>query len=114
MMGGFFRELKRRRVLHTAALYVAGAWIALQVVEVLAGAGLPPASMRLLLVALSGGFPVVLVVGWYFAITVNGITRTGNALSKSHVAQQQTRGKALIAVVAATGRSRRIDVFSAH
>ena len=77
MMGGFFRELKRRRVLHTAALYVAGAWIALQVVEVLAGAGLPPATMRRLLVALSAGFPVVLVVGWYFDITANGITRTG-------------------------------------
>ena len=77
MMGGFFRELKRRRVLRTAALYVAGAWIALQVVEVLAGAGLPPGTMRQLLVTLSAGFPLVLVVGWYFDITVNGITRTG-------------------------------------
>jgi TolB-like protein len=77
MMGGFFRELKRRRVLRTAALYVAGAWIALQVVEVLAGAGLPPGTMRQLLVALSAGFPLVLVVGWYFDITANGITRTG-------------------------------------
>jgi len=77
MIGSFFRELKRRRVLHTAALYVAGAWIALQVVEVLAGAGLPPATMRQLLVILSAGFPLVLVVGWYFDITVNGITRTG-------------------------------------
>ncbi len=77
MIGGFFRELKRRRVLRTAALYVAGAWIALQVVEVLAGAGLPPGTMRQLLVALSASFPLVLVVGWYFDITVNGITRTG-------------------------------------
>jgi len=77
MIGGFFRELKRRRVLRTAALYVAGAWIALQVVEVLAGAGLPPGTMRQLLVALSTGFPLVLVVGWYFDITVNGITKTG-------------------------------------
>ena len=38
----FLRELKRRRVLHTASIYVVGAWIALQVVEVLSEAGLPP------------------------------------------------------------------------
>ena len=77
MISGFFRELKRRRVLHTATLYVVGAWIALQVVEVLSGAGLPPSTMRLLLVVLSAGFPVALVVGWYLDISVDGISRTG-------------------------------------
>ena len=39
VIGKFLRELKRRRVLNTAFLYVVGAWVALQVVEVLAGAG---------------------------------------------------------------------------
>jgi TolB-like protein len=74
---GFLRELKRRRVLHTASLYVVGAWIALQVVEVLSGAGLPPSTMRNLLVLLSIGFPVALVFGWFFDISKEGIVKTG-------------------------------------
>jgi TolB-like protein len=77
MVTGFLLELKRRRVLHTASLYVLGAWIALQVVEVLSGAGLPPSTMRNLLIALSFGFPLVLVVGWFFDISTEGIVKTG-------------------------------------
>lgn len=76
-MTSFLRELKRRRVLHTASLYVVGAWIVLQVAEVLAGAGLPPGTMRLLLVGLSFGFPLALVAGWFFDISRDGIRRTG-------------------------------------
>jgi TolB-like protein len=72
----FLRELKRRRVLHTASLYVVGAWIALQVVEVLSGAGLPPSTMRNLLVLLSIGFPIALVIGWFFDISKEGIVKT--------------------------------------
>jgi len=74
---GFLRELKRRRVLHTASLYVVGAWIALQIVEVLSGAGLPPSTMRNLLIVLSFGFPVALIAGWFFDISKEGIVKTG-------------------------------------
>src|SRR5210317_2102963 len=74
---GFLRELKRRRVLHSASLYVVGAWVALQVVEVLSGVGLPPSTMRNLLVILSFGFPIALIAGWYFDISKEGITKTG-------------------------------------
>jgi TolB-like protein len=77
MMTGFLRELKRRRVLRTASLYVVGAWIALQVVEVLAEAGLPPSAMRDLLIVLSFGFPIALIIGWFFDITAEGVSRTG-------------------------------------
>ena len=76
-MGRFLRELKRRRVLNTAFLYVVGAWIALQVVEVLAGAGLPPTAMRNLLIILSFGFPLALITGWFFDISTDGIKKTG-------------------------------------
>jgi len=53
-----------------------GAWVALQVVEVLSTAGLPPSTMRNLLIILSAGFPLVLVVGWFFDISKEGIVRT--------------------------------------
>lgn len=71
-----FRELKRRKVLHTLSLYVVGCWVALQVVEVLSDAGLPPMTMRYLLVAMSIGFPVVLLIAWFFDVSASGITRT--------------------------------------
>ncbi len=77
MTMGLLRELKRRRVLHTASLYVVGAWVALQVVEVLSGAGLPRTTMRSLLIILSFGFPIALVTGWFFDITKSGISKTG-------------------------------------
>lgn len=70
------REIKRRRVLHTLSLYVVGCWVALQVVEVLSEAGLPPNTMRYLLAAMSVGFPFVLLVAWFFDISTEGITRT--------------------------------------
>lgn len=71
-----FRELKRRKVLQTLSLYVVACWVALQVVEVLSGAGLPPLTMRYLLVAMSIGFPVALVIAWFFDVSASGITRT--------------------------------------
>jgi TolB-like protein len=69
-------ELKRRKVLHTVSLYIVGCWVALQVVEVLSEAGLPPMTMRYLLVAMSAGFPLVVLVAWFFDVSREGITRT--------------------------------------
>jgi adenylate cyclase len=77
LMQQFLRKLKHRRVLHTASLYVVGAWISLQVAEVLSGAGLPPSTMRNLLVILSCGFPLALIIGWFFDISKEGIVKTG-------------------------------------
>jgi TolB-like protein len=56
---------------------VVGAWVALQIVEVLAGAGLPPSTMRNLLIVLSFGFPLALIVGWFFDISKEGVVKTG-------------------------------------
>ena len=72
-------ELKRRKVLHTVSLYIVGCWVALQVVEVLSDAGLPPMTMRYLLVAMSVGFPVVVVIAWFFDVSREGVKRTSPA-----------------------------------
>jgi TolB-like protein len=71
----FLGELRRRRVLNTAWFYVIGGWLVLQVAEVLQDM-LPPATMRWLLVALAGGYPLALIVGWFFDISAEGIRRT--------------------------------------
>ncbi len=76
-MTGFFQELRRRRMFATAGLYVVGAWLLLQVADVVfPGWGIPDTGINVLLVAAILGFPVALVFGWFFNITTHGIRRT--------------------------------------
>ncbi len=77
---GLLRELQRRRVFATAGLYVVGAWLLLQVADVLfPGWGLPDAAINILFVAAVAGFPLALVFGWFFDVTAHGIVRTAKA-----------------------------------
>jgi hypothetical protein len=75
------RELKRRKVLRTLSLYVVGCWVALQVIEVLSEAGLPPTTMRHLLIAASAAFPLVALISWFFDISADGFRRTASRVS---------------------------------
>ena len=71
------RELRRRRVFRTAALYVVSAWIVLQVASVLFPAlDVPAGAIRYVWIALTLGFPIALVFGWRYQLTPNGIVRT--------------------------------------
>ena len=73
----FIRELRRRRVLRTGALYVVGAWLALQVADVLfPGFGIPEAAIQVLVWTAIAGFPIALVFGWLFDVGPTGIRRT--------------------------------------
>jgi TolB-like protein/Flp pilus assembly protein TadD len=71
----FLGELRRRRVLNTAWFYVIGGWLLLQVAEVLQDM-LPPGMMRWLLIGLAAGYPLALIVGWFFDISAEGVRRT--------------------------------------
>ena len=72
-----YREARRRKVFRTAALYVVGAWLALQVANVVfPGFGIPDEAIRALVWAAVAGFPIALVFGWLFEIGAGGIRRT--------------------------------------
>ena len=72
-----YREARRRKVFRTGALYVLGAWLMLQVADVLfPGFGIPDAAIQALLWAAVLGFPVALVFGWLYEIGPQGIRRT--------------------------------------
>jgi TolB-like protein/tetratricopeptide (TPR) repeat protein len=72
-----FAELKRRRLFRVAALYVLGAWMVLQVFDLLfPRLGVPDAVMDLAFIGAFLGFPVALVFGWIYDITPRGIVRT--------------------------------------
>jgi TolB-like protein len=68
-------ELKRRNVLRMAVLYAVAAWLVMQVAEVIIGlANLPewigPAVLGMLVI----GFPIALIVSWFYEITPEGIS----------------------------------------
>jgi len=72
-----WQELRRRRVFRVAGLYVVGAWLVIQVADILFPAwGLPETALRYLFIAAAAGFPVALVFGWFYDFTPRGITRT--------------------------------------
>jgi len=100
-----FREARRRKVFRTAALYVVGAWLALQVADVLfPGFGISNAAIQALVWAAVLGFPVALVFGWLFDIGPGGIRRTPPAGSDAAAPQPLTRTDyLLLAAFAAVG-----------
>jgi tetratricopeptide (TPR) repeat protein len=75
----FLSELKRRRVFRVAATYAVVAFVIAQVSDIFfPGLGLPPWSLRLVLVLLILGFPISLVLAWAFDITQEGVVRTAD------------------------------------
>ena len=71
-----FSELKRRNVPRMAALYAVTAWLIMQVAEVMIGlAGLPESLGRTVLGVLASGFPLALILAWFYEITPGGVKR---------------------------------------
>ena len=77
MMQKFLSELQRRKVLRIASGYVVVGWIILQVALSLQTAmSLTSAFGSFILGLLVIGFPVAVVVAWFFEITPDGVKRT--------------------------------------
>ena len=76
-VGHFFKELRRRRVFGVAALYIVAAWVGVQVADQVIEAGyLRGWSLRNAWNAAFIGFPLALIVGWFYDISRIGIVRT--------------------------------------
>lgn len=74
--GALFAELKRRRVLRTAGLYLVAAWAAIEVTAtVFPLLFFPDWAPRAVVVASVLGLPVVLVLSWAFDLTSEGVQR---------------------------------------
>lgn len=73
----FWQDLRRRRIYRLAGVYIVGAWIAIQVADVVFPAwGISTGAIRIFVVAAVTGFPIALVFGWFFDITSEGVVRT--------------------------------------
>jgi TolB-like protein/tetratricopeptide (TPR) repeat protein len=73
-----FSEIRSRGVIHIAGLYVVGAWVIVQVADIVSQGPMPmpPEAIRLIWAALFLGFPIALLFGWRYDITREGIRRT--------------------------------------
>ena len=72
----FLSELKRRKVHRAAAAYAVAAWILLQIGEVTFGPlHLPDRAMTALVIMAIVGFPLTLIVSWFYDISPKGFKR---------------------------------------
>jgi hypothetical protein len=98
----FFAELKRRKVYRTSGAYVAIAFIALQIIDLLIPTTkLPSWSDELLLAIAIMGFPVAVVAAWAFEMSPDGVRLTQP--SESDFPSRDSRRLSIPNVVAATG-----------
>jgi TolB-like protein len=80
----FFAELKRRRVYSVAVAYLIGGWALAQgIAQVLPVFDIPNWVVRLTVLLIVLGFPVALVLSWFFDLTRYGIVRTPDLDARS-------------------------------
>ena len=83
----FFRELRRRRVFRIAALYIVGAWVALQAADLaFPGLLIPQSAIRFVWIGAILGFPVALILGWRFDMVGGRVVRTPDVAAREHPA----------------------------
>ena len=96
-MSSFIEELKRRRVIRVATLYVVAFWPIVQIVDIASPTlGLGDDVMRYLVFAFLGGLPVALVLSWIFDINRDGIVRTGEGSDGDEVPALGHRNEMLL------------------
>lgn len=73
-MKQFLSELKRRDVLRVAAFYAAAGWLLVQIAtQVLPVFEVPAWTMRVVVVAVTLGFPFALIFAWFYELTPEGL-----------------------------------------
>ena len=76
----FLKELRRREVFQTAGIYAAGAWLLTEIaLTFIDRSPLPESSKALIACGLVSvfisGFPIALILAWFFDLTRRGVTR---------------------------------------
>jgi TolB-like protein/tetratricopeptide (TPR) repeat protein len=84
----FWKELKRRKVVHVITVYAAVAFVILQLVDIVADPlRLPESTKALVIVLLCIGFVIAVFVSWIYDITPAGVKKTKPVSELKHVDQ---------------------------
>ena len=95
----FLGELKRRNVYKAAVAYCVFAWLLIQVAtQVFPFFNIPSWAVRLVILLLLIGFPVVLIFAWAFEITPEGLKRTEEVPPEASITHRT--GRKLMAAIA--------------
>lgn len=97
-------ELARRKVLKVGAVYLATAWVLLQLTDIVAPAlELPGWTLRLVLWLLLLGFPGALILAWHFNLGDRGLQREREDVADAPLPRARKRDWALLAAIAVLG-----------
>jgi adenylate cyclase len=89
----FFQELKRRNVFRLAIAYLAVSWLLIQIVETIFPVfGLSDALVRIIIIVLAIGFPIVLILAWLYELTPEGL-KLDKDVDRSNVQEHYTGKK---------------------
>jgi len=102
----FFAELKRRKVYTVAIAYVVGGWALAQgISQLLPVFDIPIWVVRLVVLLIVLGFPVALVLSWFFDLTRYGVVRTPDMKDKIDIGPAVSSNEPSIAVLPFTDLS---------
>jgi TolB-like protein/Tfp pilus assembly protein PilF len=88
----FFAELQRRNVYKVAVAYGVVSWLLIQIAtQVFPIFEIPNWAARLVVIALTLGFPVALVLAWVYELTPEGLQRTDAVNPKDSIAHRTGR-----------------------
>ena len=73
-MRSFFTELRRRNVYKAGAAYAVVGWLVVQIAtQVLPLFDVSPLALRVIVLLIVAGFPIVLILSWVYEVTPEGI-----------------------------------------
>ncbi len=75
-LSALFKELRRRKVIRVAVVYIIGTWLIIQIADAtFEYLPLPEGSNTLVIVLLIVGFPLAMVLAWAYELTPTGVKR---------------------------------------
>lgn len=109
----FLQQLQRRNVVRVGAAYIVLAWVAIQVSDtVMPALGLPPWAVTLTIGVAMLGFPVALVIAWFFEITAVGTLRDKRRAPAKHTGKQKAVDVAVLSCLAIVAGYLALGVFT--
>jgi len=85
-INNIFKQLKKRKVFRSLAIYAGASFIILQVCSIVFPALLLPEwTMRLVVILLIIGFPILILFSWIYDVTPEGIIKTDKGKSSTNI-----------------------------